>query len=241
MIYNIYISIFNKFRKFPTTAHTLKTKTRRERIRSTTPLQNPTMSSPGVAQLRRGPEVAQQSIGEEPISNNENATQIVIDIVKAILAQREMSAREKNAWKHVRNAISTPVKDNTSWAKEALKNIQKEVQQIKGSLYKQQNVSNKPMTYAEAARAQKGTGGVGREVESRAREVVVLARRQRELVVKPGKETIEQKNRNGRTLVEEIQRGGAKEVVAARRLLSGDVVVTTIYIDARKEIQSAIS
>ena len=70
---------------------------------------------------------------------------------------------------------------------------------------------------------------------------MVLARCHKELVVKLGKETIEQKNRNGRTLVEEIQRGGAKEVVAARRLLSGDVVVTTIYIDARKEIQSATS
>lgn len=59
------------------------------------------------------------------------------------------------------------------------------------------------------------------------------------MVVKPGKETIEQRNRNGRTLVEEIQKGGAKEVVAARRLMSGDVVVTTTHIDARKEIQTA--
>ena len=85
--------------------------------------------------------------------------------------------------------------------RETLKNIQKEVQQIKGSLYKQQNVSNKPMTYVEAARAQKGAS---REVESRAKEVVVPVRHQRELVVKPEKETIEQKNRNGQTLVEEI-------------------------------------
>ena len=72
------------------------------------------MSSPGVAQLRRGPEVAQQSTGEEPMSNNENVTQIAIDIVKAVLAQREISAREKNAWKRVRNAISTPAKDDIS-------------------------------------------------------------------------------------------------------------------------------
>ncbi len=67
--------------------------------------------------------------------------------------------------------------------------------------------------------------------------MAVPARRQREVVIKPGKETTEQKNRNGKELVEQIQREGAKEVVAACRLLSGDVVITTIYREAKKDIQ----
>jgi hypothetical protein len=71
------------------------------------------MFSPNIAQLRKGSEVAQQFTNKESISNNENATQFAIDIIKAILVQREMSTKEKNAWKHIRNAISTLVKDDT--------------------------------------------------------------------------------------------------------------------------------
>jgi hypothetical protein len=76
---------------------------RRERIKSITPLQNPAISSSNITQLGKGPEAAQWSTGEEPTSNNENATQIAIDIIEATLIQREMSTRKKNAWKHTKH------------------------------------------------------------------------------------------------------------------------------------------
>ena len=88
--------------------------------------------------------------------------------------------------------------------REVIEGIRKEVAQIKDTLSKQQTpTTKKPMTYAEAAKAWrrageelKVTGG------ARQQEVAVPARRQREVIVKPGKETNEQKQRNGGELVE---------------------------------------
>src|SRR5271163_4956074 len=111
------------------------------------------MSSPGVAQLEGGPEVVQRLSGGELTGNNET-TNIVIQIVEAILARVKMSAREKDAWKRVRIAIDTPAKSDAFYTREAIEGIRKEVIQIKDTLNKQQVPANKkPMTYAEAAKA----------------------------------------------------------------------------------------
>ena len=197
------------------------------------------MSSPGIAQPGGGPEAVRRRDGDEPTSGD-NTINIAIQIIDAVLAKVELSVREKDAWKRVRIAVDKPAKTDAYFTREAIEGIRREVAQIKTTLNQQQKEKQetgiKPMTYAEAAKAWRGAGegqgGVGQK------EMAVPARRQREVVVKPGKETTEQKNRNGKELVEQIQGKGGKEVVAARRLASGDVVVTTTHMEARKGLQS---
>jgi hypothetical protein len=221
-----------------TTTKPLKNTYKRERISSSTHLSNPDMSSPGVAQLGGGPEVVRRHDGEEPAGDE--TTRIAIQIIEAVLARAELSAREKDAWKRVRKAVEAPAKGDAFYTREAIEGIRKGVLEIKDTLKQQQVPAGKPMSYAEAAKAWRGAGAAKEGPQGQRAGPTVLpvpARRQREVVVKPGKETIEQKNRNGKELVEQIQREGAREVVAARRLPSGDVVVTSETRSAREEIQ----
>jgi hypothetical protein len=95
------------------------------------------------------------------------------------------------------------------------------------------------MTYAKAAKAWRAAGagkGGAKERGTRPKEMAIPARRQREVVIKPRKEITEQKNKNKKELIEQIQREGAKEVVAIRRLLSGDIMIIIIYKEAKKDI-----
>jgi hypothetical protein len=83
-----------------------------------------------------------------------------------------------------------------------------------------------PRSYAQAA------GGKGGS------ETVPIPRRTyREMVVRTGAETEAQKRRNGRELVEDIQKAGAPQVVAARRLRSGDILLTTTDNESRTQLQ----
>ena len=51
-----------------------------------------------------------------------------------------------------------------------------------------------------------------------------------------GSETLAEKRQNGKELVEDLNKGLEKIVVAARRLPSGDILVTMTNREARQEL-----
>jgi hypothetical protein len=197
---------------------------------------NPTMPSPGVAQLGGGsPSSSHRNDSDKPTARNDN-TYNAIQIITAWLFIANAPGEVKDAWKRVQTAATTSERKDASDTREAIQGLQKDMNFVKGLLEKQQAPQGiKPMSYVEAARLHHGTSvGSGPGV---VREVMVPARHQREVVVAPGGKTADQKRRNGQELVEAIRKEGAEQVIAARRLPSGDVLVTTTSQDARKGVQ----
>src|SRR6266487_878392 len=158
-------------------------------------------------------------VGPEEATTTErrdSPTTTEVEIVGAFLAQGRASARVMDAWKRVISRVGD------GGETEAIRSLREDVAQIKTMLRTQ---TTKP-TYAQAAASQ-----------AKSDTVPIPPRTYREIVVAPGTETDEQKQRNGRELVEELQRLGAVEVVAARRLRSGDILVTTKDQEAKARLQ----
>jgi hypothetical protein len=70
------------------------------------------------------------------------------------------------------------------------------------------------------------------------RRTALPARHKYEVIVSPGTQTIEQLGRNPRELVEGLRKATELEnIAAARRLLSGDVLITTLSEEAKKSLE----
>ena len=104
-----------------------------------------------------------------------------------------------------------------------LENIQKAVQ------------TPAKLSYADVAKSLRDAGA--QLTKPPPTEVRAPGRHQREIIVAAGAETEEQKRRNGKELVEELNKRCAGKVLAARRLGSGDILVTTKDRTARQELQ----
>jgi hypothetical protein len=134
-------------------------------------------------------------------------------IIGSYLAREGTPARVRDAWKRVQAQRGDGGKS------EEIRGLQRDVAHIKQLL-----TQPKPTTYAQAAAAE---------------SVPIRSRAEREIIIAPGLETTEQKGRNGRELVEEFQRRGGVDVVAARRLRSGDILVTAKSKEARVQLQQS--
>jgi hypothetical protein len=85
-------------------------------------------------------------------------------------------------------------------------------------------------SYATAAqRGAAAAAGAQSRMQSRTEPwKPVPARHKREIIVSKGEETLEQARRTGKELIEQLNRVGMEgQVVAARNLPSGDIVLTT--------------
>ena len=113
-------------------------------------------------------------------------------------------------------------------ASDASKDIQELKTQVKGLTDLIKGIAKQPKTptsYADVLRSKGDTPTTGRPDSQRVQPVP--ARRARELVVAPGTETATQKHRTSLELVRDINSAtnGSGDVIAARRLPSGDVLV----------------
>jgi len=181
-----------------------------------------------------GPERDRNGATARQLSDSDATRTTAIQIIRGFLAGGEVPGRVKDAWKHVENAFLQSSVPEAYQTREALETIRKDVAHIKALFREQQSEPKKPTTYAEAARARGGAGGG----YNAPREATQPARYQREVVVAPGGETPEQKLRSGKELVESLNKyAGGDTAVAARRLPSGDVLVTTVDTEGRKTMQ----
>lgn len=146
-----------------------------------------------------------------------------IKTIREYIADKEVPANVEIALIRVLGAAKSAGKGiEAGEGQGAIKKLQEDVTQMMAILQKQ---GNKP-SYAKAAAA-----------HSVQETMPIPSRSYREIVIAPKGETEEQKRRNGRELVEEFQRNGAKEIVAARRLRSGDILVTTKDKTSKEKLQ----
>jgi hypothetical protein len=155
-----------------------------------------------------------------------------IQIIEAFVQSVSWPERARDAWKHVKEAATSKASSDTP---NVSKDIQELKTQVKGLTDLVKGIAKQPLataSYADALRSKGGgltgngqAGGSGGEGGSRVQPVP--ARRARELVVAPGAETTTQKHRTSLELVRDINdaTSGGGDVVAARRLPSGDVLV----------------
>ena len=159
-----------------------------------------------------------------------NTLNTAIKTVNDFLSGFTVSTNVENAWKRVQEAAKKPAGHRCPDATEAVnKAINDGYTRIEALI--KAKVPTKPPTYAEAASSQRGPG-----VQAQ-REAYVSARRQREIVVARGTETLEEKRRNGRELVEDLNKGEKRGILAARRLPSGDVLLTTESRETKERLE----
>ena len=137
-----------------------------------------------------------------------NATIAAIKTLNDFLSGFTVSLQVENAWKRVQEAARKPTGHRCLDATEAVnKAINDGYTRIEALL--KAKALTKSLTYAEAAGSQRGPGAQA------LREAPVPARRQREIVVAGGAETLEEKRRNGKELVEDLNKGENKGILAA--------------------------
>jgi hypothetical protein len=147
-----------------------------------------------------------------------------IQTIESFVREADWPLRLQNAWKHVKNAAYTTVVgarpvDNS----EDIRTIKV---QLEGLTKIVRGLADKPVTgkasYADILRSNTIDATVSAD-----RTVPVPARRAREIIIAPGKEEPRQKQRSGLDIVRDINiELQDQSVVAARRLPSGDVMVT---------------
>jgi hypothetical protein len=145
---------------------------------------------------------------EETTGRDENTTTTAFQIIESFLNIKEAPARVKDAWKRVREV--------TEGKETRQERLQEDVTEIKTVMKK---MAAKP-TYAQIA----SNAPVALTAE---RIADPPRKRQREVVVAGGKETPEQARRDGKALVEELNKKEGMKVIAACRLRSGDIKITT--------------
>ena len=163
--------------------------------------------------------------GTEAATDN---THDAIQIIEAFLNGVNPPLRARDTWKHVKDAALQGTRaELTRRATDASRD--KSVTEIKAQLsdLKEtvQRLIEKPQgqpTFAEIARNAAKAKDPGLD-----RAKPVLARRSRELIIALSNETMVQRQRAGKELVQEMNSAiGKEDVVAARRLPSGDVLAT---------------
>lgn len=147
-----------------------------------------------------------------------------IQTIESFVREAEWPLRLQNAWKHVKDVASRAVlgarqDDNT----EDIRTIKV---QLEGLTKIIQGLANKPAigkaSYADILRS--NTTGSKVSVD---RVASVPARRAREVIITPGNEEPRQRQRSGLDIVRDINTElQDQSVVAARRLPSGDIMIT---------------
>src|SRR6266536_3515380 len=147
-----------------------------------------------------------------------------IQTIEAFVRSASWPERARDTWKHVKEAAFNKAEQDVS---NTLRDIQELKTQVKGLTDLVKGIakhSTAPASYADVLR-NKCSPLAGKPDGQRVQ--AVPARRARELVVAPGAETATQKHRTSLELVRDINRAtdGSGDVIAARRLPSGDVLV----------------
>lgn len=148
-----------------------------------------------------------------------------IQTIEAFVRSANWPERAKNAWKRVKEAAFNRAGSD---AFDASKDIQEIKTQIKSLTNLVKDIAKQPTapaSYADALRSKGSPLTAGRTDAQRVQ--AVPARRARELVIAPGTETPTQRHRTSLELVRDINAAieGSGDVVAARCLPSGDVLV----------------
>ncbi len=147
-----------------------------------------------------------------------------IKIMETFVRGENWPERAKEAWKAVKEAALSSGQRGDASQENASKDIKEIKEQVAGIMGMIKELKPGPVqakqSYADALKANWATGAKGRDMP-------VPARRSREVVVAAGTEDIKQKQRSGAEIVRDINGRLTEEaVVAARRLPSGDVLVT---------------
>lgn len=146
-------------------------------------------------------------------------------IIEAFLRREGTPERISDAWKRVKQAAFRPQSGGISVV---LEEIKRDISQLKSTV-----LSTNKQTYAQAA-SRSLTGGP----PATSRIATIPTRQEKEVVVSTGEESPTQKQRNGQELVEDLNaKFPGNPVLAARRLPSGDVLITTESKEKRQELQ----
>jgi hypothetical protein len=155
-----------------------------------------------------------------------------IQTIETFVRQENWPVRIRDAWRRVKEAA---IKGGEGAGNQGVAQSLKELQdQMKGLTTTVRELAIAPTTkkalYADVLR---NSGTANPQTE---REMPVPARRSREVVVAPGDEDTTQKQRTGPELVRDINtKIQCESVVAARRLPSGDTLVTFEGEEAKKK------
>lgn len=147
---------------------------------------------------------------EETTGRDDYTTTTAFEIIESFLNVKEATARVKDAWRRVREVAGEAGTRQGS----PQERLQEDVTEIKAMM---KRIVAKP-TYAQMA---------GRNSVATERVADPPRKRQREVVIAGGKETSEQAHRDGKALVEELNKREGVKVIAACRLKSGDIKLTT--------------
>jgi hypothetical protein len=167
-----------------------------------------------------------RATGPTPGPTATTATLIeAIQTIEAFVRSADWPERARDAWKRVKEAAFSYASHGES---DASRDIQELKTQVKGLTDLVKGIAIQPTgpaSYADALRS-KGSP-MARGWPEGQRVQPVPARRARELVVAPGAESATQKQRTSLELVRDINTAtsGSGDVIAARRLPSGDVLV----------------
>src|SRR5271165_2042651 len=168
--------------------------------------------------------------GTQPVTNSSQQKQLRTDIktIDTYLACEEAPKTVRVALERVRKAFERDLENSTA---DAIKVLQEAVQKLTGRIDAQTAGTHASgpagASYAAAARR----GAVGTPAQSRGPiepTKPVPARHKREIIVARGGETPEQARRTRKEVVDQLNSAGMDgQVVAARNLPSGDIVLTT--------------
>jgi hypothetical protein len=200
------------------------------------------------------PASRQQSEGDAQGKRDGNHLQKAIEDIRAYLAIIGLPGKLKDAWERVERGGEAQVealrsagdeRQSGATAQEIANIIDKRLEaglqrlenKVDDKLETIQKAVQAPakLLYADVAKSLRDAGI--QPAKPPPTEVRAPGRYQREVVVAAGTETEEQKRRNGKELVEELNKHCAGKVLAARRLGSGDVLVTTTDRATRQEMQ----
>ena len=145
----------------------------------------------------------------------------------AYLVDKKAPETLQTALQRIQDAYTDASKQTTT---NAIHTLQRAVQKLTAQFEAQNNKTHAsgPLGTSYAAAAQRGAAGTA---QSRIEPIKpVPARHKREIITTRGVETVEQAQRTGKELVEQLNSAGAEiggQIVAARGLPSGDMVLTT--------------
>lgn len=164
----------------------------------------------------------------------EDSLTTAIQTIETFVRQENWPGRLKDAWEKVKGAAGRgALRGATTEPKGDLQEIKDQIQdltKIVQGLTKAPSNSTSPVSYAAVLKRGTALGLPQRG------EMPVPARRSREVIIATGAETPTQKQRSGAEIVRDINTNIQSEsVVAARRLQSGDILVTFDQEEAKKK------
>lgn len=162
-----------------------------------------------------------------------------IQIIETFVRGENWPVRIREAWEKVRQAAARQAQGLQGDAPDrVITDINTQLKDLTNAVRKlaQQPAQRGPqLSYAAVLQ------GAGKPIPPQVQgEMPVPARRSRELVIAPGTETTAQKQRSGREIVRDVNKMiQCESVVAARRLPSGDTLLTFEGEEAKKKWQDS--